>query len=559
MKTKQIVATLIICICTLYSTTLFAKTEGFAGTVVAVRGKVKLLRNKAKEKRIALKDEVFQGDIIKTGTRGRIQLSFKDDTIVSLGRNTEMQITEYMFKEDKSDGAMVINVKEGIFRVMGGIITKVAPDKFKTKTPTATIGIRGSMFAGRLRNNRLEAVFLGGRGIYVANEHGQVNIDKPSEWTVVDPDKKPRDPEPMPIEKMSKLLGDTGTGGTDAPRPPKDKKELDDKKEELKQEGEEREKALMEQIPDNGEQTEEYAQRKEEVEELLLEKFEDNTISTEAQESVWSWVASQATSAQLKGFSVGKTENGELFKNISSEDVYVDMNSDNEITTGEMDVSGEIQDLYAPPIGRGRTGTALAMPIKILEIDATQPTALSLDTYWAQGTGTMTEFDSSLFESEYSQWGVWALNYQDPNNSVNVETIEGLWVMGSKTAVANVQANLIGKDFVGHYSGGAVCNKNMTTDYVGSSLFNLDFRDSTWDGSMDFTEGDGPRIEMNGVLNANGFSGTTGTIGDSSADTFNTQGTYYGDTANGIGGTFDATQGSDSYIGAFAADATTGE
>jgi len=144
------------------------------GSVIVVRGKVEAIDASGVVRVLGMKSPILRGDTIKTGPRGRVQMSFVDNTVISLGQKTEMVIEEYRFNPTKSDGAMLTRVNEGVFRVMGGAITKIAPDKFKTETPSATIGIRGSFYAGRQVGNKLVVVFLGGRGITVGNSRGRV-------------------------------------------------------------------------------------------------------------------------------------------------------------------------------------------------------------------------------------------------------------------------------------------------------------------------------------------------------------------------------------------------
>jgi len=60
-----------------------------------------------------------------------------------MGRDSEMKIAEYRWQSEQKDGGLAMQVKEGLFRVMGGAIAKDAPQNFKTKPPTATIGIFG--------------------------------------------------------------------------------------------------------------------------------------------------------------------------------------------------------------------------------------------------------------------------------------------------------------------------------------------------------------------------------------------------------------------------------
>jgi len=155
------------------------------GKVMAIRGKVEAVDAAGATRRLKLKSPIFLGDALKTSSRGRVQVAFRDNTQISLGRNTEMVIEDYQFKPEESVAAMVTNVKSGVFRVMGGAITKIAPEKFMTKTPTATIGIRGSFYMGRLFSVSLEVVFLGGIGITVGNTGGMVAITKPCHGTIV--------------------------------------------------------------------------------------------------------------------------------------------------------------------------------------------------------------------------------------------------------------------------------------------------------------------------------------------------------------------------------------
>lgn len=90
-------------------------------------------------------------------------MMFNDNTLITLGQKTQIQITEYLWKPGDKNSAMVTTLKEGSFRVMGGSITRVAPENFTTNTPSGTIGIRGSMYAGMISGERLLLLFQGER------------------------------------------------------------------------------------------------------------------------------------------------------------------------------------------------------------------------------------------------------------------------------------------------------------------------------------------------------------------------------------------------------------
>ena len=176
------------------------------GSVVAIRGKVTAVSAAGAVRKLTLKASVYLKDTLKTEKRSRLQVMFLDNTIVSLGPNSEMKIAEYQWKPEKNAGGMKTKVKEGVFRIMGGAITKVAPENFTTETPAATIGIRGSMYAGRVSNDTLTVVFQGGKGIFVTNPAGTVEISIPGYGTRVEgPAEPPETPQPLSSEEITDL------------------------------------------------------------------------------------------------------------------------------------------------------------------------------------------------------------------------------------------------------------------------------------------------------------------------------------------------------------------
>ena len=61
------------------------------GLVVALRGVVTAVNTSGAQRRLAVQDKIYPADTIKTGSRGRVQMMFDDNTLVSLGTNTVMQ------------------------------------------------------------------------------------------------------------------------------------------------------------------------------------------------------------------------------------------------------------------------------------------------------------------------------------------------------------------------------------------------------------------------------------------------------------------------------------
>lgn len=194
-------------------------------TVVAARGEVQALDAKGKGRSLAVQAPIYEDDTIKTGERSRVQIMFTDNTLISLGNASTMKIAEYRWQPEQKDGALKTQIKEGTFRVMGGALTKTAPQNFKTETPTATIGIRGSMYAGVATADFLSVVFQGGKGIEITNPFGTVEISKPGFGTKVALDKPPLPPMKFTAQELGELNKALGGNGAEEKKEKKEEKE----------------------------------------------------------------------------------------------------------------------------------------------------------------------------------------------------------------------------------------------------------------------------------------------------------------------------------------------
>ena len=87
-----------------------------------------------------------QGDFIRTGPNSNVGLIFEDDTVVSLGSNSEMSIEKFLFDPATEKLAFVAKLLQGTFSFISGQIAKLAPDQVKIETPDATLGVRGTKF-----------------------------------------------------------------------------------------------------------------------------------------------------------------------------------------------------------------------------------------------------------------------------------------------------------------------------------------------------------------------------------------------------------------------------
>ena len=159
--------------------------EASFGKIIASKGAVLAIDPKGYERGLKAESPLFRNDTIRTGKRARLQILCLDNTIISLGEESELVVSEYQWEPGKQSGAMTAKINEGLFRVMGGAITKASPENFKTLALSATIGIRGSMFSGKLKGDSLSVLFEGGKGIVVTNASKSVVISRAGFGTLI--------------------------------------------------------------------------------------------------------------------------------------------------------------------------------------------------------------------------------------------------------------------------------------------------------------------------------------------------------------------------------------
>jgi hypothetical protein len=87
--------------------------------------------------------DVALGERVTTGRTGQVQLIFTDDTHLVVGPNSSLVIEDYLLRKDQSVGKFTVTALAGTFRFITG---KSAKDAYDIKTPTGTIGVRGTAF-----------------------------------------------------------------------------------------------------------------------------------------------------------------------------------------------------------------------------------------------------------------------------------------------------------------------------------------------------------------------------------------------------------------------------
>lgn len=87
--------------------------------------------------------DVIRNERIKTASIGQAQLLFTDQSTLTVARNSEIVIDEFVFDPSKQSGNLAATVTTGVFRYVGGKISKQKDVTFYT--PNGSVSVRGGI------------------------------------------------------------------------------------------------------------------------------------------------------------------------------------------------------------------------------------------------------------------------------------------------------------------------------------------------------------------------------------------------------------------------------
>jgi hypothetical protein len=111
------------------------------GTAVAVRNEV-TLEGQSERKPLKKGTVVHQDESVTTGRESTAEIEFKDKTKLAVGPQSVIVLDKLVFDAGASR-SITLNLGKGAFRFITGASPKEA---YEIKTPTATMGVRGTVF-----------------------------------------------------------------------------------------------------------------------------------------------------------------------------------------------------------------------------------------------------------------------------------------------------------------------------------------------------------------------------------------------------------------------------
>ncbi|MGE8470842.1 MAG: FecR family protein, partial [Paraburkholderia hospita] len=115
------------------------------GVVKTVKGSVHIERT-AQSMDAAVGSEVFKSDRIVTGPASSVGITLRDNTLLSEGSSSVLELNQFAFDTTTHDGTLDATIRRGSLAVVDGKLAKAHPEAVRFSTPTTTLGVRGTEF-----------------------------------------------------------------------------------------------------------------------------------------------------------------------------------------------------------------------------------------------------------------------------------------------------------------------------------------------------------------------------------------------------------------------------
>lgn len=129
----------------LFNATLSLAGPPTAGFVKTLEGSGQILRGD-QSRAAAIGDVLLVGDTLTTGEASALGIMLEDDTTLSLGPNSRLELTDFAFSPKDELFSVMIRLLKGSFAYVSGVVGRLAPDKVRIETPDAVIAIHGTHF-----------------------------------------------------------------------------------------------------------------------------------------------------------------------------------------------------------------------------------------------------------------------------------------------------------------------------------------------------------------------------------------------------------------------------
>lgn len=116
-----------------------------AGTVKISKGHVMVERDQRQQPAL-VGSRILTSDRILTGADGSVGITLRDNTLLSAGPNSTVELDKFSFDSTTHIGEIDATVRRGTLSVISGKIAKASPEAVRFSAPGMTLGVRGTRF-----------------------------------------------------------------------------------------------------------------------------------------------------------------------------------------------------------------------------------------------------------------------------------------------------------------------------------------------------------------------------------------------------------------------------
>lgn len=125
-------------------------------------------------RKLALADPIYHNEVIATRADSASKIRFSDDTILTVGPESSVTLDAFVFDPNTKNSKMVVNAAVGVARFVTG---RMGSPAYQIKTPTATIGVRGTVLTVSVAEDGATSVIVEDGAAIVTGQSGDpVNV-----------------------------------------------------------------------------------------------------------------------------------------------------------------------------------------------------------------------------------------------------------------------------------------------------------------------------------------------------------------------------------------------
>ena len=121
--------------------------------------------------------DVTAGEVVTTGAADRAHLLFLDGTALTISNQAQVTLDRFVYDADQKLGDLAITATKGVFRLVGGRISKKTP--ITVVTPSATLTIRGGIAMFSVEPSKTVATFLFGHEMTTTSQGRTHSVTAP--------------------------------------------------------------------------------------------------------------------------------------------------------------------------------------------------------------------------------------------------------------------------------------------------------------------------------------------------------------------------------------------